>query len=39
MNREMSEYVENFRGEAVPPADEEEELMVVTAEHCRGRDR
>ena len=32
MNREMSEYVENFRGEAVPPADEEEELMVVTAD-------
>lgn len=32
MNREMSEYVEGFRGEAIPPAEEEEELLVVTAD-------
>lgn len=32
MNREMSQYVENFRGEAIPPAEEEEELLVVTAD-------
>jgi hypothetical protein len=32
MNREMSEYVENFRGEAIPPAEEEEELLVVQAD-------
>jgi hypothetical protein len=32
MNREMSEYVEDFRGEAIPPAEEEEELLVVQAD-------
>ncbi|NUQ62321.1 MAG: hypothetical protein HUU20_07520 [Pirellulales bacterium] len=32
MNRAMSQYVENFRGEAIPPAEEEEELLVVTAD-------
>ena len=32
MSREMSEYVEGFRGEAIPPAEEEEELLVVTAD-------
>jgi len=32
MNREMSEYVEGFRGEATPPAEEEKELLVVTAD-------
>jgi hypothetical protein len=32
MSREMSEYVDGFRGEAVPPAEEEEELLVVTAD-------
>jgi len=32
MNREMSEYVEGFRGETVPPAEEEGELLVVTAD-------
>ena len=32
MNREVSQYVENFRGEAIPPAEEEEELLVVTAD-------
>jgi Uncharacterised protein family (UPF0236) len=32
MNREMSEYVEGFRGEALPPAAEEAELLVVTAD-------
>ena len=28
----MSEYVDGFRGEAIPPAEEEEELLVVTAD-------
>jgi hypothetical protein len=32
MNREMSQYVENFRGEAIPPAEEEEKLLVVQAD-------
>jgi hypothetical protein len=32
MNREMSEYVEGFRGEVIPPAAEEAELLVVTAD-------
>ena len=32
MSREMSEYVEGFRGEAIPPAKEEKELLVVTAD-------
>jgi len=32
MNREMSEDVEGFRGEAIPPAEEEEELLVVQAD-------
>lgn len=32
MNREMSEYVEDFRGEAAPPAEEEGELLVITAD-------
>jgi hypothetical protein len=32
MSRAMSEYVEGFRGEAIPPAEEEEELLVVTAD-------
>ncbi|MFZ4780087.1 MAG: ISKra4 family transposase [Terrimicrobiaceae bacterium] len=32
MNRAMSEYVEGFRGEAIPPAEEEGELLVVTAD-------
>jgi hypothetical protein len=32
MNREMSEYVEGFRGEVLPPAEEEAELLVVTAD-------
>src|ERR1035437_3460143 len=32
MNRAMSEYVEGFRGEAIPPAEEEEDLLVVTAD-------
>ena len=32
MNRDMSQYVEGFRGEAIPPTDEEEELFVVTAD-------
>ena len=32
MNREMSSYVEDFRGEVIPPAEEEEELLVVTAD-------
>ncbi len=32
MNREMSEYVEDFRGETVPPAEEEGEFLVVTAD-------
>ena len=32
MNRELSQYVENFRGEAIPPAEEEEKLLVVTAD-------
>jgi hypothetical protein len=32
MNRAMSEYVDGFRGEAIPPAKEEEELLVVTAD-------
>ena len=32
MNREVSQYVENFRGEAIPPAEEEQELLVVTAD-------
>jgi len=32
MSREMSEYVDGFRGEAIPPAEEEEELLVVTAD-------
>jgi hypothetical protein len=32
MNREMSAYMEGFRGEAIPPAEEEEELLVVTAD-------
>jgi hypothetical protein len=32
MNRALSQYVENFRGETIPPAAEEEELLVVTAD-------
>ncbi len=32
MSREMSQYVDDFRGEAVPPAEEEEELLVITAD-------
>jgi hypothetical protein len=32
MSREMSEYMDGFRGEAIPPAAEEEELLVVTAD-------
>ena len=32
MNREMSEDIEGFRGEAIPPAEEEEELLVVQAD-------
>jgi hypothetical protein len=32
MNRDMSQYVEGFRGEAIPPTEEEEELFVVTAD-------
>jgi hypothetical protein len=32
MSRTMSEYVDGFRGEAIPPAEEEEELLVVTAD-------
>ena len=32
MSREMSEYMDGFRGEAIPPAEEEEELLVVTAD-------
>jgi len=32
MSREMSEYVDGFRGEAIPPAEEEAELLVVTAD-------
>lgn len=32
MSREMSEYADGFRGEAIPPADEEGELLVVTAD-------
>ena len=31
MSREMSQYVDGFRGEAVP-AEEEEELLVITAD-------
>ena len=31
-SREVSAYVENFRGEAIPPAEEEAELLVVTAD-------
>jgi hypothetical protein len=33
MNREMSQYMEDFRGsEGIPPREEEEELLVVTAD-------
>jgi hypothetical protein len=32
ISREMSEYVDGFRGEAIPPAEEEAELLVVTAD-------
>jgi hypothetical protein len=32
MSREMSGYVDGFRGEAIPPAEEEAELLVVTAD-------
>jgi hypothetical protein len=32
MSREMSQYVEDFRGEAVPPAEEEGEFLVITAD-------
>jgi hypothetical protein len=32
MNREMSQDVDGFRGEAIPPAEEEEELLVVQAD-------
>ena len=32
MSRAMSEYVDGFRGEAIPPAEEEAELLVVTAD-------
>lgn len=32
MSREMSEYLDGFRGETIPPAEEEEELLVVTAD-------
>jgi len=32
MSREMSEYMDGFRGKAVPPAAEEAELLVVTAD-------
>jgi hypothetical protein len=32
MSREMSQYVDDFRGEAVPPPEEEAELLVITAD-------
>ena len=32
MSREMSGYVDGFRGEAIPPPEEEAELLVVTAD-------
>jgi hypothetical protein len=32
MNREMAEYVEDFRGETIPPAKEEGKFLVVTAD-------
>ena len=32
MSREMSGYVDGFRGEAIPPPEEEAEMLVVTAD-------